>query len=726
MVKQSSRPPPFKGWNPKQQEPKLYVGRGGATPTNAASSANRRLFSIWSPVSATGSLPSRNSNTSRQERSSVNDCDPDNPPKALNDDEQDNDHHAEEFYEDAPINQGLISKRRKKSLHHLLSTTTIEQHRREWLRPYWLGGSLFLILFAFWLLDSLKDPIFARLVDGKISTHQPLAKLVSVATTLLLVCFLEFWTNRQQQRRQNAVLEQYQHAALPSSQEHVLDPGGIWRRMPMNTSKRDYHHHHHAALDDTVSTGIFFQIGVPYVIAFSMIAYLVSKFEQSEQLETDVNTTFTPQFDAWYVLGYAMYATIESFGSLAVATFWSYTNSTLSLQDAERYYGTIIATAQWGAIGGSTLVANGRWEAPYLIVVVVLFIMLQLVLMQLYDRRYEPTSVLAIESIAAFASGGGGTASILGDAQSVMTWQDNNAAVTKPFWSGLYLIFQHRYIMLILGVSCLYEICMTLLDYQMKLLGLAKFEQDVTEGMSFLEFMGRYGQVVNFTSLILSSILFPWLIQHFGLRKILMLFPIMLLLVVFLVYGAVPGNLGVLFFSLSMLKAMTYSIHDPSKEMLYIPTSNAIKFRAKFWIDVVGERILKAVGSAFNTMSNTVEQSVQIGRIPSFLAALGLCWACYHVGIYFDELLATGKVVGLEYSIDPSTYSRIPNREDGGDEGAGGDHHDSSELSEIEILCEEDNVSTLDLMADPIQDVFRQTSLEPTSDRIQLPSLIRM
>jgi ATP/ADP translocase len=712
MIQQRSPPPPFKGWTPKQQTPS---SGGGGTPHSAGSFANSRLSPLQSPWSTARSAPSRKLDTTSGQQGLHVSYDPDDPRKALNEEDLQND---VEVYEDAPMNQGLISKRQKMSLHHLSSTT--EQHGQEWLRPYWLGGSLFLILFAFWLLDSLKDPIFARLVDGQISTHQPPAKLVSVATTLLMVCLLEFWTNRQQQQQKLAVLEQYKQAAMPSWQEHVLDPGGIWRRMPMNTSKQD-HRHRHAALDDTVSIVIFHQIGIPYVIAFLVIAFLVWKFEQTEHLESNAQKTFTPQLDAWYVLGYAMYATIESFGSLAVATFWSYTNSTLSLQDAERYYGTIIATAQWGAIGGSTLVASGRWEAPYLLVVVVLFIVLQLVLMQLYDRRFQPTSVLAIEATAALA---GGSASVVGDTQSVMTWQDNNATVTKPFWSGLYLILQHHYVMLVLAVSCLYEICMTLLDYQMKLLGLAKFEQDVTEGMSFLQFMGRYGQVVNFTSLVLSSILFPWLIRQFGLRKTLMLFPTMLLLVAFLVYGALPGNLGVLFFSLSLLKAMTYSIHDPSKEMLYIPTSNAVKFRAKFWIDVVGERILKAVGSAFNTLANTVEQSVQIGRIPSFLSALGLWLACYYVGIYFDKLLATGKVVGLEYSIDPSTYSRIPNREDD-EEGAVGDHPHGSELTEFEILFDEDNVSTLDLMADPVHDALRQTLSEETSDRIELPSLIR-
>jgi hypothetical protein len=43
-------------------------------------------------------------------------------------------------------------------------------------RPYWLGAGLFLVLFAFLLLDSLKDPV-GILVGGNLEKHQPPAKL---------------------------------------------------------------------------------------------------------------------------------------------------------------------------------------------------------------------------------------------------------------------------------------------------------------------------------------------------------------------------------------------------------------------------------------------------------------------------------------------------------------------------------------------------------------------
>jgi len=252
--------------------------------------------------------------------------------------------------------------------------------------------------------------------------------------------------------------------------------------------------------------------------------------------------------------------------------------------------------------------------------------------------------------------------------------------------------------------------------------------------MSFTEFMGHYGQVVNITSLIFSSLLFPFLIRRFGLRQTLLTFPSMLLFVTFVAYIALPGNLTVLLVSLSLLKAMTYSVHDPSKEMLYIPTSNAIKLRAKFWIDVVGERITKAVGSAFNTFAKDVEQSVKIGYLPSLLSALSLWLVCYYVGLRFDKLLATGEIVGLEHSIDPSTYKRISREDDENNDAdqRNYDYHD--EPSEVEIRFDEDNVSTLDLMADPIRDALEGTTsynnhnnnLTTSSSSIELPALFRM
>ena len=551
--------------------------------------------------------------------------------------------------DDAAPDQGLLSRRRK------TIRESVGDVRNDWFRPYCLGFSLFLVLFAFWILDSLKDPIFAKLVDGDLERHQPLAKLFSVTTTLILVCLIEYISNARQRQAARQQQQQQQHM---TSHDDILNADGQWTRMDMEPRP----HAHHAP-DDTVSISTFHFIGIPYVGVFFLMTFLLQKYDlAASELEYG--------FDIWYVLAYVFYAAIESFGSLAVATFWSYTNSTLSLDDAERFYGPIIAIAQLGAIGGSTMVATNHWEAPDLIMVACLMIVLQMLVMRVYNRRFTPTSMLAID-----------------DDASLQTWQDDDITFTKPFWSGLYLIARHNYVLLILGVSCLYEVSLTCLDYQMKLLGWARFELTEHVSMSFSQFMGHYGQVVNITSLIFSSVLFPWLIRKYGLRVTLRLFPTLLFLVTIVTYGAIPGNLTVLFLSMSFLKAMTYSIHDPSKEILYIPTSNAVKFRAKFWIDVVGARISKAIGSGINTYAGSVDRSVRVSTVPSLLIAAGLWVICYYAGIEFDRLLVTGKIVGLEQPDESSTYMDVPKDDD--------DDGDEDPTSKVEISFDRDSASTL-------------------------------
>ena len=591
-----------------------------------------------------------------------------------------------------------------------------EESTIEWMRPYWLGSSLCLVLCAFWILDSIKDPLFARLVDGKLEQHQPTAKLFSVLCTLVLVCGMEYVANRR--LRQASSLDGGEHEGEETAEatmgtttaarnDQVLDAGGVWTRSILHShefSRRP----RRRTVDDTISISIFYQVGFPYVVAFTVIAGVVLQFQVAEE------DGILEGFDVWYVLAYLLHATIESFGSIAVATFWSYTNSTLCLEDAERHYGPIIALAQLGAIAGSTVVASGRWEEPELLYVVSLIIILQMLTMRGYDRTFQPTSQLA------------STTKMDDDEKSILTWQDHDATLTKPFWSGIYLIFNHYYVILILGVSCLYEVALTCLDYQMKLLGYAKFaakQDDPMEllgqtpqiimetassvtgdnsipTMSFTEFMGYYGQVVNVTSFLLSSMIFPVLINRMGLKVTLRIFPTFLLIITIIAYGAMPGNLTVLFVSLSLLKAMTYSLHDPAKELLYIPTSNAVKFRAKFWIDVVGERISKAVGGLFNTFSGSVEKSIRVGSLPSILSGAGLWLACFYVGIEFDRLLRTGTVVGLENSIDPTTYKKLPRREeeteDDDDDRRDSPFTNDGELPEVE-LGDDGSLSTLGL-----------------------------
>lgn len=547
--------------------------------------------------------------------------------------------------------RGLLSNKRKR----IAFLSPNDRRRKDWLRPYWLGAGLFLTLFSFWLLDSLKDPVFALLVDGNLDKHQPPAKLCSVASTLALVCFLEFISHARKQHQRE---QQERH-----SDQDILDPGGRWTSMSMERGQE--------ADGDRVPISIFAYVGASYICVFSLLAYLLT-LHPSENISTESTSNESSSTTPWHVMGYILYATIESFGSISVATFWSYTNSTLSLRDAEDFYGLIIALAQLGAIGGSSMVTTHYWSTTTLILVANLVIILQVTAMMSYSKRFRPTANIDAEETSP-------------EVQEQMSEQ-------PVFWSGIYLILRYRYVMLILGVSCLYEVSLTCLDYQMKLLGWFRFEgESQEESMSFTQFMGHYGQVTNIASLLFSYFVFPYLIHKFGLRITLRLFPTLLFLATVLAFGAVPGNLAVLFVSMTILKAMTYSIHDPSKELLYLPTSLAIKFRSKFWIDVVGARVAKAVGSTINTFAGNVDQSIRVGTVPSLLTAAALWFVCYRAGIQFDRLVREGKVVGHNATgsspMKASKYSVVDSADDVEDVHTGliGGEEDEEDSADLEL-----------------------------------------
>lgn len=559
-------------------------------------------------------------------------------------------------------NQHGRSIRRKqfdRRLHRLMDTTTSTSGRTttssSFWRPYILGLGLFLVLFSFWLLDTLKDPVFGALVNGQLQVHQPKAKIFSVLCTLGLVCFTEYVAQARQRKKLH-------------DDEAILDGGGTWKRMGVGDDEND-----DDARDESggVSASIFTSIGIPYCVFFGLMAYLL-QFNPNTSLH-QTSMIAMGRTGLWRTLAYCVYAAIESFGSIAVASFWSYTNSTLTVDLAESYYGTIIAMAQMGAIAGSTMVAMHVWNSITLFIVACLVILLHIIVMTLYHRNYG-----GMEAGPQRRHYGGAPATAA-------------EAPEQPFFSGVYLILKHNYVLLILGVSCLYEVSLTCLNYQMTLLGWSRYEEQatVTSSWSFTQFMGRYGQLVNVCSFLLSSVVFPVLIRSIGLKYTLRLFPTLLITANVIAFVVLKGNLAVLVVSLSVLKAMTYSIHDPAKEILYIPTSRAIQFKAKFWIDVVGARFAKAAGSSLNHLSGNVAANIRLASAPSLLTAVALWYACFRVGSAFEELMEKDVIVGVDDdAVDDNMMMMMSDAEDedGPPSGKRGLMEDTQQAMELTAL----------------------------------------
>jgi ATP/ADP translocase len=656
------------------------------------------------------------------------------------------------------------------------------------LRILLLSLYLAFTLSSFWILDSIKEPTLAILVDGNLGKHQPRAKMVSFVVVIGLAVGME-WLDRfkrlqQQQRnatanksrrdntvdRLNEELEQsWSERNLPlsmrmmssmdSSNSSSSDDNYVrtkWRSMKVRSSKFWNHFawrdtstnadddDHNGESSSTyssskITTMAFYIVGSFYIHGFVTVAIAlkthpsfrssaifhnvnqVAELESVGGLDVYQSSVFssTPVYGGddgngghhadWYypTLGYVLFALVESFGSVSITLFWAFANSHLTLESAERHYGSIVAVAQMGAIAGSTLSAvwggrrrqqqddiqqqqqhlildeEGRVDVdmsvdvregdahvtPMLIFAACGCIGVGMVIMAVYAQLFSKPMRNNLQP--AQDAVGVTTRQIIGDDDQYKAETESqiqtgsNDGVSDDLFGGLRMIFRYEYLKLVLAASVLYEIALTCMHYELNLIGLDRFGVGISivdesehstnptkssseEGITYIQFMGWYGQTVNILSLFLSFYAFPRLIKNYGLSTTIRIFPTVLLLVTIFAFVMFPRNLYFLFISLCICKALTYSVHDPSEEVLYMPTSDAVKFKAKFWIDVVGQRIAKAIGSAINNYAGSVEGIVKYGSLPSIVTALILWLACYQVGILFDGLIKSGNVVGVD------------------------------------------------------------------------------
>ena len=688
------------------------------------------------------------------------------------------------------------------------------------LRILLLALYLAFTLSSFWILDSIKEPTLAILVDGDLGKHQPRAKMVSFLVVIVLALGME-WLDRMKRkqvvenrkRRENNVdrlneeLEQsWSERNLPmrvvSSSLNYSESSSSsairtkWRSMKVRSSQFwnqftwsdsgndfDEDGNESSTPSSKITTVAFYIVGSFYIHGFVTVAIAlkthpsfrsqaifhdamqVAELEsggldvyQSSGFSAPVTEGDIDGHDNWYYpcLGYILFALVESFGSVSITIFWAFANSHLTLETAERHYGSIVALAQMGAIAGSTLSAilgrrkhhdvddspqqsyildeegrvdvdtsvavkeNDAHVTPLLIFAACGCIGIGMAIMATYSQLYSKPMQNEIEMKSAQNSN-------KGDANATATriireenrYATNSESQTKSnldddssddLLGGLRMIFRYEYLKLVLAASVLYEIALTCMHYELNLIGLDRFgvgisivdesehgstssKNESDEGITYIQFMGWYGQTVNVLSLFLSFYAFPRLIQNHGLSTTIRIFPTVLLLVTMFAFVMFPGNLYFLFISLSICKALTYSVHDPSEEVLYMPTSDAVKFKAKFWIDVVGQRIAKAIGSVINNYAGSVDGILKYGSLPSILTSLILWLACYQVGMLFDGLIKCGDIVGGEEEdvalecIELEMSEQYVDDEDNKDSGNSG------------------SGSEMDLFQDPLEDV---------------------
>ena len=325
------------------------------------------------------------------------------------------------------------------------------------------------------------------------------------------------------------------------------------------------------------------------------------------------------------ILGYLF---TESFGSLMVALFWSFTISSSTTDQAKRAFPFIVAAGQFGAIGGSSLMlikTSIIWPFYATVVICLGFFIL--------------TIQYLIKTVPAK------------DLQSDIAHEHKKA---HHAWSGFTLLFSQPYLLGVLIVSTFYEIAGTILEYQMN--SQASF---IFDHVHFKWFKGLYGVSINTLAFLIALLGTSYMIRRLGARICLLIYPILFALLLgglYTFYYLSSHNplyiLWALFSVMLVVKAVSYALNSPVKEMMYIPTSKDVKFKTKSIIDMFGSRSAKMsgaqIGGSFNVEGNptvSIHNLITYGTLIS-LGVIGI-WiiAAIYVGKTNAKLLEDKKII---------------------------------------------------------------------------------
>lgn len=284
-----------------------------------------------------------------------------------------------------------------------------------------------------------------------------------------------------------------------------------------------------------------------------------------------------PLFLGTKALGYFWYVFVESFGSLVVALFWAFAADTTDPTHAKRGFPLVVALGQIGGIicpyniGG--LPHRLGFKTDFLSMVCLGILILLIIPLVRYFLRATPAYLLA-------------------------SFHGKNEVQEEKkqepgFLEGLKLLLKHKYLLGIFAANFIYELIVTIFDFNFKIAAGSQFS-----GVALSHYLSLYASSVNIVSLSCLLLGISNVTRFLGIGVALAAMPVIVGLALF---GFLTLNsLTFLFILMVGSKAINYALNGPALKQLYIPTTPDVRFKAQAWIETFGSRASKEAGSIFN------------------------------------------------------------------------------------------------------------------------------
>jgi ATP/ADP translocase len=376
---------------------------------------------------------------------------------------------------------------------------------------------------------------------------------------------------------------------------------------------------------------LFYMVATFFGIGFISLGYFIS---HPEMVSFSANSTMSGFFsfipgNPSKLLGWIAYCFIEAYGSIVPALFLSIMASTVSTEAAKKGYGMVYTFAQLGLVVGTVFVS-------------------------IY---------LKVIGIGILFAIGGAAVCIL---PFFMRWYVNHSPITPVekieaahhkeqktgMLEGLKLILSRPYVAGLLVISVIYEAINTIVEFQMNTCALQIYPTKLDGGAAFGWFSALNGMSVGIISLTFAILGTGFFMRKFGMKFCIMSYPSIMGLMVtsilfFYMFGASTYFLMWVFFVIAVtFKGLQYTLNVPAKEVMYIPTSKDVKFKAKSWIDGFGGRSSKTLGTA---VTGTIGGNFPLLLIFGTIASLGVIafwiFVAAYVGNTFNKLQKENKII---------------------------------------------------------------------------------
>lgn len=313
-------------------------------------------------------------------------------------------------------------------------------------------------------------------------------------------------------------------------------------------------------------------------------------------------------------IGWAWYVFVESFGSLMVALFWAFLADTTTPESAKKGYFLLAMAGQVGGMIGAGYLAPlgrsfGASSAPVVLILGVL-------ILGIIPIVWTLMRVIPKDQLEGYE----------GEETKEQREEDEKPGALD----GFKLMLTQPYLLGIFAIITIYEVVVTILDFQFKMLISSTHASEVAR----TAYLGNFGFWTNLVALLCLVGGVRNVQKKLGLSASLALLPI-------LVAGAVVSLkfnpiLAVAFWIMVFSKAFNYALNQPSIQQLYIPTTKDAKYKAKAFIEMFGSRGSKALGSGINVMGKwmPVSQFLMISSV----ASMGLVSVWFFIAIYLGKI----------------------------------------------------------------------------------------